>query len=251
MCTLTVIADKSTTRVIMNRDEQRSRATALSPCERAIGAARVVMPIDPTSGGTWIAATSTGLIFAVLNRNTQHSTRRSFARSRGSIIAELADAANVDDATNAAQRLVTSEFLPFRIIVVGTVTVAEIVADAAVQSLATHVHSLVEPLLFTSSGLGDQVVEAPRRELFDRIFDSPAQHWAAAQREFHAHRWPERLAQSVHMARDEARTVSRTTIVRTPRSIEMSYEPEDENVFGVASVIGLPRMSTEPHEITP
>ena len=65
------------------------------------------------------------------------------------------------------------------------------------------------PLLFTSSGLGDHLVEGVRRELFEGFFAGPAEGWRAAQDGFHRHRWEEgRGHLSVNMARPDARTVS-------------------------------------------
>jgi hypothetical protein len=68
------------------------------------------------------------------------------------------------------------------------------------------------PLLFTSSGLGDHLVEAVRRELFDQMFAGAPETWERAQHAFHRHRWPQREHLSVNMSRATARTVSHAVI---------------------------------------
>ena len=75
MCTVTALpaallasaSDSLLLRVVCNRDEHLTRAPALPPTVWAAGARRALMPIDPSSGGTWIAANDAGLVFAVLN----------------------------------------------------------------------------------------------------------------------------------------------------------------------------------------
>src|SRR6478672_3947680 len=71
MCTLSAIRLPACNglRVVFNRDELRSRPEALPPVVRKFGARTAVMPIDPQSDGTWIAANDAGLIFALLNRS--------------------------------------------------------------------------------------------------------------------------------------------------------------------------------------
>src|SRR5437868_4095701 len=67
------------------------------------------------------------------------------------------------------------------------------------------------PVLVTTSGLGDEHVEGPRRALFRQMF-TPGVDWVEQQDRFHRHRWLERPALSVCMSRAEARTVSLTVI---------------------------------------
>ena len=53
-----------------NRDELLTRGAALAPSIRLPGERRVTMPVDPDSGGTWIAASDAGLVFTLLNVNS-------------------------------------------------------------------------------------------------------------------------------------------------------------------------------------
>jgi hypothetical protein len=61
MCTVTVIPLSFGIRVACNRDESRERPAAMSPELRIFGGNQALLPIDPTGGGTWIAASEAGL----------------------------------------------------------------------------------------------------------------------------------------------------------------------------------------------
>ena len=72
MCTLTVVPVNSGgpergVRIVCNRDESRLRPTALPPESRTFGNRRALMPIDPASGGTWIAASDAPLVLVLMN----------------------------------------------------------------------------------------------------------------------------------------------------------------------------------------
>jgi hypothetical protein len=81
------------------------------------------------------------------------------------------------------------------------------------------------PQMLTSSGLGDAVVDTPRRQLFERLVLRHERLWPLAQDRFHIHQWPSRADITVHMERPDARTVSRTTIIVTSRVIDLDYVP--------------------------
>ena len=81
------------------------------------------------------------------------------------------------------------------------------------------------PVLFTSSGLGDHLVEGVRRELFDGFFAGPPETWEAAQDAFHRHRWPGRGHLSVNMTRATARTVSFARVDVGPAGVAFAYHP--------------------------
>jgi hypothetical protein len=97
------------------------------------------------------------------------------------------------------------------------------VAEAQLQSLTqTRVD---EPLLFTSSGLGDAVVDRPRRALFREWF-TPSTDWRERQDSFHRHSWPDRTQLSVCIRRADARTVSCTVIELLSASARLTYYPQ-------------------------
>ena len=76
MCTLTLLrapwvddwtGEPPLWRLVFSRDERRNRPQALPPEETVVDGVHVVAPIDPVGGGTWLAVTSAGLVFALMN----------------------------------------------------------------------------------------------------------------------------------------------------------------------------------------
>ncbi|MEL7087152.1 MAG: hypothetical protein AAGL98_01720, partial [Planctomycetota bacterium] len=108
-------------------------------------------------------------------------------------------------------------------------------------AVAVHpIHPVGRPAMLTSSGLGDHLVETPRRELFHAgPFRTPADQDA-----FHGHRGADRPELSVFMHRDDARTVSRTAVEVAADAVVMAYTPIDfAGVEGEPSVATLPRLA--------
>jgi len=220
-------------RVVHNRDEQLTRPAGLPPAALQVGARRAVMPIDPQSGGTWIAVNDAGLVFAILNAYPKVSnatctwaagSRRSPAVSRGAIIPALLESATVSDALVRAQRLQAKSFAPFRLLVFDRFQLAECWPHG--DRIRQQRSAISAAVMRTSSGLGDAVVAGPRRELFDHFLSHPDDARGAQDR-FHQHRWIEREAVSVNMRRGDARTVSHTVVEVGCESVSMSYRAAD------------------------
>jgi hypothetical protein len=225
MCTVTVIPLPAAGgfRLACNRDESRRRAPARPPIEVRFARAWAVMPIDSDRGGTWVAVSDRGLVFAVLNYNPQASIGVPPApQTRGAIVPALLDCPDVAAVVDHVTNIDPAAFGPFRLLVAGGGRYAEVVSNRAdVEARARDFTGT--PILLTSSGLGDALVEPPRRELFNRtlaVIPTPA-----AQDEFHRHHWPERPHLSVCMSRPDARTVSYTTVEVSDGAAAMSYWP--------------------------
>jgi hypothetical protein len=95
------------------------------------------------------------------------------------------------------------------------------------------------PALFTSSGLGDHVVEGVRRALFEELFAGPPGTWAVAQEAYHRHRWPGREHLSVNMTRETARTVSFAVIDIGPGRATFGYRPGRPDEAGELAEVEL------------
>lgn len=229
MCTVSVIPWRGGVRLAANRDEQRSRPAALPPQVRAFGARRAILPLDRAhgesesearrGGGTWIAASDAGLAMTVLNVTRQRS-RTAAPRSRGAIIPALLDAGDLAEAEQRALGLEASDFAPFRLVVADRRECVEILGDGVRLDLVRRA-GLSVPLLFTSSGLGDGLVEGPRSDLFLRLLAGG--DWPSAQDVFHRHAWPDRTHLSVCMRRPDARTVSHSVVALTAQAVSFTY----------------------------
>ncbi len=104
MCTVTVIQRPGLLRLVSNRDERRTRPTALPPSLTHVGGLRVIAPTDPASQGTWIACSELGLALALLNVNPADADARVPPRSRGTIIPALIGSRSLDEVAERARR---------------------------------------------------------------------------------------------------------------------------------------------------
>lgn len=257
MCTLTVVpvvdvaavgeqgARGRRFRVAFNRDELRSRPSALPPRIVPTPSGAAIMPIDSLGGGTWITASDTGIVLALLNVNATPvacqppgltAIRRS---SRGLIIPQLLRADDVEGMIRAACELDPRAYPAFRLVIVDTHEIYEIRSDGrSISALCLPLDS--RPAFFTSSGLGDALVEGPRRALFDSSFTNSS-CWLDEQRRFHRHIWPDLRHLSVCMSREDALTVSHTVVDVDDRTLTMRYHDGPPDAGGREFVIELPR----------
>ena len=236
MCTVTIIRESSgAVRMVTSRDESPRRAPAMPPRWHTVAAgAKALWPVDPTGGGTWVAAADSGVALTLLNCNPRTPPRlppRDDLASRGAIIPSLIDSASADEAIRRLTERDLSRYGPFRLVAINLHDdgLAIIEARWDYQSLALVEHATA-PVCFASSGLGDHRVE-PRLDLFEEIVvavGATPEHQDA----FHRHRWDDRPEISVLMHRAEARTVSICAMRLTPTDgekvlIDAAYTPID------------------------
>jgi hypothetical protein len=222
MCTVSIVPWEDGFRLTCNRDERRTRAEARPPRRRPAGRSMATYPLDPESGGTWVAVNAAGLAAAILNLNDgPRAPAHRAPRSRGEIVPAIAGCRSLDEALDAALSIDGAAYEPFRLVIAQGRAVAAVSRE---RGRAVARVDLRRPVLFTSSSLGDALVEAPRRALFDAMVVG-ARDWRKGQFRFHRHQWPDRLPMSVCMSRPDAATVSRTTIDATSRGVRLVYEP--------------------------
>ncbi len=233
MCTLTAVQIESGVepplfRVVVNRDEQRTRAEALPPRVCRVGSFDAIYPVDPSSRGTWIGVNTAGLVLAVINCNPLAKfNKRAGLRSRGEIVPALLACESVTAAVAAASELDAREFPPFRLVAIERDRLSVVLGDGermTVQAL----RRFDGPFLATSSGLGDHIVEQPRRDLFSALVVRGVSAITDRQDAFHRHAWPDRRHISVEMSRADARTVSRTVVEVFRDSIALTYRALQE-----------------------
>lgn len=229
MCTLTVVPrpDENSKvlgyRLVFNRDEQLTRSTGTDPTIEEHGGIRAILPRDPDSGGTWIAVTEFGLAFAVLNVNPSEegSGDSSKGKSRGLLIPPLLECVSVDSVARALPAVASEVIKPFRLVVTDGLELL----DALGQNgcVKSEIINLDKSIMKTSSGLGDDVVEPPRRKQFEFMFGDADANLEEAQEAFHSFRFPDQDEISVDMKRLDACTVSSTVIDVTEHRIQMIH----------------------------
>jgi hypothetical protein len=253
MCTVTIVpmSEPGGWRLACNRDEQRRRPPARPPILRAYGRRQAIVPIDPLGRGTWITVNDKGVAFALLNVNpaqvesstgsgdyTPWSSRP--LKTRGALIPAIAAADSVVRATRMAGDYMVKDFAPFRIVIVDDQHMGQCVSDG--YRLEIDVQPRAErPVMFTSSGLGDTLVEAPRRALFEQHFGDDPALWVQQQESFHRHQWADRPQLSVCMSRADAMTVSFTVVEVTEGMVRLMYQGSAPNEVSPRTTHELPR----------
>jgi len=228
MCTVSVVPRPGGFRLVCNRDERFTRPAAESPQMRRVGRRVAIFPVDPQSGGTWVGVNDAGLAVAVLNRNAVVTRRQIATRhvgrptvSRGVVVPQLLSCGSIDDACSRLTDLDWATFEPFRVLLADARRVA--LASVEGTNVLVDAQALTKPTMVTSSSLGDDLVEGPRRVLF-RDLVLLARDPVAGQNAFHVHQWADRPHISVRMRRPDAATVSRTWIESTAAGVRVGYE---------------------------
>jgi hypothetical protein len=157
----------------------------------------------------------------VLNVNAGGAKVGTGILSRGSIIPQLLPCDSLREAVVQAAGLDPANYAPFRLVLADRGSWAEVRSDGQ-HMRHSQPAEFTKPLLFTSSGLGDDVVEGPRRRLFEEVFARRSDP-TALQNLFHCHRWPDRPHLSVNMSRDDACTVSRAIVGIDAERVALTY----------------------------
>jgi hypothetical protein len=222
MCTVSIVPLAAGFRLMCNRDEQHARPAALPPRQVSLAGRNVTMPIDPQGGGSWIAVTEDGLALALLNRMPSRGLPADRPlRTRGEIVLSLASSRRLTDVAGALRRIDPASYQAFQVVAVAGAELVTATSDGAVIEIGGR--PLHQPVLFTSSSLGDASAQRMRVPLFEALVVH-ANDRLGGQRAFHAHRWPRCGAFSVVMCRADARTVSRSTIDVVGGSSSFAYE---------------------------
>lgn len=236
MCTLTAInlanaGEPGGYRIVMNRDELRTRSRSAPPEWRSAQDLSAIWPTDPDSGGTWIGAAETGLTLALVNSFLEPMPELPAGIvSRGTIIPALIDSEGVEEVVDRLSAMELERFAPFRLLAIdlvgdeaGTIRPRMVLMDWNHEELAVETH-LDGPVCLVSSGLGDSKV-APRIELFEEMLVSKGLT-PENQDAFHAHCWDERPEISVMLTREQAWTESVTAVecrVAEDEPVRMTY----------------------------
>lgn len=222
MCTASWLSEAGSRYLFFNRDELRTREAALPPRLESAAGRRWLAPRDGRAGGTWIAASESGLALALLNKSGGRAPE--LPESRGRIIPRLLGAASADRLTEGVLALGLERYAPFRLLALWR-------EPGAAVALAWDGSRLereeLDPAvgLLCSSGLGDERATQTRGALWQRRRSAAGAWGEAHHRAFHRDHEPEPSAWSVCVHRPEACTVSYTEIELSPLELRVRYRP--------------------------
>ena len=164
MCTVTYIPKGDNQFILTsNRDENQSRTTSLLE-SRLVGAEQVLFPVDPISGGSWIAISQSNRLAGILNGAFEkHHHDPPYKRSRGLI---LLDYFKTPGISHFIKRHDLEGIEPFTMVMYEQDLLVELRWDGVLKH--TKNISLNTPHIWSSCTLYDQPARTKRADWFEK-----------------------------------------------------------------------------------
>ena len=223
MCSVSWIRQRGSLVVVMNRDERRDRAPARPPRRWRGGVESFTAPIDGDAGGTWIAATDSGVVLALLNHQPARGATAPAAPriSRGRLVTALAAEGGAPDAARLRAAGLAA-FAPFRLFVGAAAVPPRVFTWNGVALTSRRLDPRVGFL--TSSSWNPRAVIPARHARFRAFRRTHATPTRADLEAFHALAAdPRGTPWAICMSREDACTVSVTIVEATPAGVSMRY----------------------------
>lgn len=115
MCTVSWLVDADGYQLFFNRDEQRSRSRALAPQAFQKQDSKVLMPVDPDGGGSWISVNDYGLSLCLLNFY-QGMMPEGVLKSRGQLLKSLSELSSQDSIATELSNTNLHQYAPFTLL---------------------------------------------------------------------------------------------------------------------------------------
>ena len=208
MCSITFLPRDDGFLLAMNRDELRTRATALPPEVFRRDRLAMLYPRE-RGGGTWVGINSVGMAFSLLNWHSQPDRDGEDLVSRGEVVRTVLSARSPQVAARIVTQLPCERMNPFRLI---AISLAERSLDEW-RSGAERLEQISLPWTrqhWFSSGFDEAKADDVRRKVCERLADDALN--VTALRALHRSHLPEAGPFSMCMHRPEAGTVSYTEI---------------------------------------
>jgi hypothetical protein len=208
--------------LFFNRDELKTRRTALPPAVHEQSGVAYLAPTDAEGGGTWLGVNAHGLTVGLLNGWLRSDLREGDFTSRGLLVASLLDCAR---AREVGERVLARELDEFRSFTLVALEPGERLLRAAWDGEELDVgplEDLEQPI--SSSSRDPEGACRRRRLLFDGLAGG-ALPTADQLESFHADHDDGPSACSPCMHREDAHTVSFTRILVDAETVELRYHP--------------------------
>jgi hypothetical protein len=226
MCTVSWIHRTGGYELFCNRDEKRTRPIALPPKLQSRAGVRFLTPVDPQSGGTWIAVNQFGISICLLNGYPTHKPSIAPTQpvtSRGLIPVQLIAAASTSECILQLQQLVLAPFAPFTLLVLQPDKPA-IITTWDGRRIAVE-HPTDPPLPLTSSSFESHRVSIARRQQFIVRLRRAGRVSPTLLHEFHRSHGEPHNAYSSCMHRADSETVSFSRVIVDRNRIGFLYSP--------------------------
>ncbi len=207
----------------MNRDESPKREPVESLRQTAVDASegkrrRVLYPLDPPSDGTWIGVNDQGLVACLMNQHPQGWQRPEKLQSRGLLVPEALRAGSVAEALDRVAAMDQASRAPYMLVVVAPGQAPHSLRWDG-QRLRRSIYN-DQVLCLSSSSFESSQVQSKREALFDLMLHAAGANSAqlstetlvAVQDAFHRSQDPVPGPYAVWMTRDDARTVSVSSV---------------------------------------
>ena len=221
MCTLTFVPKPVGYILGMNRDESVLRPAALPPTRFIQSGVEAVYPRESATGGTWVAANSDGIAFALLNQNRGPGSGPKL-RSRGNLIPALVHGRDMRAAIVKLEQMDLNGLFPFLL-------TGFFPAEKTILEWQWNGKDLTgRPLSWGSrhwfsSGISDAMAAQVRGAFCTSAWqrrDAGSAEWL---RRMHASHSPVRGSFSVCVHRPEAATVSYTEVSYDGEQVDLRY----------------------------
>lgn len=224
MCTLTYLPFAGGFFFTSNRDEISSRAAAVFPEYEEAAGKRLLMPLDPQGGGTWILAAENGEAACLLNGAfVNHQRQPPYRKSRGRVIVESFGYASI---RTFIEQYNFDQIEPFTLVKTtqpfGQREIHEIRWDGS--NIHHNTLNPEQPHIWSSVTLYDEKMRSKRNQWFDGWLDSSPDFTSENIRHFHLHGGEGDPTVDFRMTRSGGlQTISLTSIKVYKEAAEVDY----------------------------
>lgn len=222
MCTVSFLPRPNGFYLAMNRDEKRTRSSALPPAIADLTICRAIFPREP-NGGTWISTNDAGVCLALINWHRIDRDPTKAVVSRGQVVETLANKSSVAEIGAALRKLPLRKLRPFRLIAIvpSDKTLTEWRWNLERLSARKHMWQCQH---WFSSGFDERRAEFERSRICELAQKQESAGSLGWLRRLHRSHSPKRGPFSICMHRSDAATVSYTEVEVTNRHAMMRYK---------------------------
>ena len=222
MCTVTYIPlGNSDFMLTSSRDIPFAREKAEHPKKEVEDGVELYYPKDGKAGGTWIGASSKNRLICLLNGGfVYHTSRASYAKSRGLIVKELLKADDIRIGLNQVDLIGVEQFTLTIVDWNDSLKLLEFVWDGSKKHIKLMSQ---EPHIWSSSTLYDESIKQLRRDWF-ATWQKENDITQESILDFHHTAGVDDKCIDVMMDRGLGGTVSITSVKKKEDEINMLYE---------------------------